>query len=262
MNRSAEAPVSGAGFVDLHVHLLPGVDDGPDTFEETLATLKMAHTGGTRRLVATPHMFSPLFDTPGAAAIRSAHRRLLEELAAASERPEHAFLRELRLDLGAENHLSPELLESARGGDLLTLNGSRYLLIELPFYSSRDVARTATSTLLDRGFVPVLAHVERYPFLVDSPAALDPFLASGCVAQINGSSLLPGAGRGLRRDARNLLRSGSIQAVASDGHGPGRRHPDLGPVFRELTSRFSPGEAERWLHDNPLALVENRSLAP
>lgn len=254
--------MSAPGFIDLHVHLLPAVDDGPGSLEETVAALEIAHAGGTRRLVATPHMFSPLFDTPGAAGIRSAHARLSDELAAASERPESAFLRDLEVDLGAENHLSPEMLEAARARDVLTLNGGRYLLVELPFYTSREVARAAIQILLDSGYVPVLAHVERYPFFVETDAALDPFLAAGCLALVNAASLLPAAGRRLRRDVRRLLRSGSVQAVASDGHGAGHRSPDLGAVHRELAARFSPELAARWLYENPLAIVEDRSLSP
>lgn len=242
-------------FVDLHVHLLPGVDDGPATLEETVRLLAAAHAAGTRCLVATPHMFSPLFGNQDPGAIRRVFEECVEALARLARQPELEFLAELDLRLGAENALSPELLEAVEAGTALALAGSRYLLVELSPFLSVDTAVYGAERILARGLVPLIAHVERYPQL--SGPELDRLLQLGCVAQINAGSLTGEGGRRLGKACLELLRTERARVVASDGHGADFRPPDLRPARDLVAAKLGRERALDCLHDAPARLLDS-----
>lgn len=247
-------------FVDLHTHFLPGVDDGPNTLEGTLRLLAAAHAGGTRCLVATPHMFSPLFGNHDPGRIRQCFTDCVDGLRAVAGKPRHAFLAELDLRLGAENFLGPELLEALDvGSRILTLGGGRHLLIELPRFIAADTAVRGAQRILGQGLIPVLAHVERYPELLRH--GLDRLLEIGCVAQLNAGSVAGRGGRRLRRQCLELLRTGRAQLVASDCHDADSRPPALGPTEAYLARKLGADRARLCLRDQPMRVLAGHSLA-
>jgi protein-tyrosine phosphatase len=247
-------------FVDLHTHLLPDLDDGPATLEETIGMLRMAHARGTRTIVATPHMFAPHFGSTDVGKVRAVFAGSMSRLEEKARAPETSFLHELSILLGAENFLSPELLQRVATGDVLTLNESRYLLVEWSPYTSYQTAERGLERILASGFFPVLAHVERYPVLQQQPSRLRDLVKKGCIAQINGSSLLNPPSRKLARANFIWLRQGVVQLIASDAHGTGRRNPDLERVRSSLENRFSEPQLRTWLCDNPQRILDNGSL--
>ncbi len=246
-------------FVDIHCHFLPGLDDGAPAFGVVMEMLRIAHESGTRVLAATPHMFLPPYDNNDVAAVSDRFAETSEELWRRGHLPEFSFLQELSLHLGSENYLSPEFLAALEQQRVLTLNGSRYLLLEFPPYLAFEMLASALDRIAIAGLVPVLAHVERYTPFFEKPGRLAELVRRGCVAQLNGSCLLKSAGRS-RKIARSFLRDGLVQVIASDAHDSRRRTPDLGIVFDALSDEFPPAWIQTWMHDNPHRMLNNEEL--
>lgn len=252
------APVTG--FVDIHVHLIPGVDDGPGTFEQFLQMLRVAYESGTRKLIATPHMFLDPYNNSDLLKMFNRFADLVAELRRVTEEPEFSFLSEMAVYLGSENYVSFEFLEALRDRSVLTLNGSRYLLLEYPAFLAQGTLEYALEQVVAAGFVPVIAHPERYRGIRNSPEAASRLLELGCVLQVNASSVLAESGSSLKRTALWLLDRDLAQIVATDGHGVNGRAPSFGAAFAKLSALYSPDKAQRLMIENPLAIIRNRSL--
>ncbi len=191
-------------------------------------------------------------------------QRLTEHLERLSgEDPEggYAFLSDMTLYLGAENYVSPEFFEALAKGEVVALNNSRYLLIEFPPFLPYEVAFSAVERVLQAGRIPVLAHVERYPFFQKGNKRLAGFIHMGCVAQVNASAVLGASGRGMARLAAKLLDRGLVQIIASDGHGTEARGPELGRAAEALRRKQPEERIALWLWENAARILEDKPLA-
>ena len=244
-------------MIDIHLHLLPGIDDGPDSLEEAAAMCRAAAEDGCTVLVATPHQrLGPWWnsDPERLEALRAA---LAAELGDGGP----------RVELGAEIRIGPGLLEAieATGGDgpggdagVTPLAGSRYLLLEL----SRGRREADPSALIHEvvlaGWRPVLAHPEEITWLeLDEIAAL---VERGAALQVTGASLLGDYGGYIQARARKLLDEGLAHFVASDAHDLTHRPPGLSAAAEEITRRWGGGVAELLTVTNPRAVLDDRPL--
>ena len=229
------------GLVDPHFHLLPGIDDGAQSLQESVTLLRLAHAGGVRHVVATPHMFAPPWNNVDPAAIREAFRVFKDEVEESSRRL--IFLRDMKLSLGAENYVSTELFETLAAGEVITLNDSDHLLIEFSGFLTLDHIFAAVERIKSAGLHPVVAHVERYPVFQKDWRRLEALARAGCLLQVNASSVTGADGRRVRRFCDRLLRRSLVHLVASDAHDARSRGPALGSAFRALAERFSDEDA-------------------
>lgn len=203
-------------MIDTHLHILPGVDDGPETMEEALLLAQALVREGIHTAIATPH-YNDEFPHRTAAEIRGR----VSELQYALDRTGIP----LRVCAGHEILINPGLLEDILTGRCATLNGSRYLLLEL--YNSTWLPETerVIFELLAHGLIPILAHPERYHALQQSPDRLGALLQQGVLAQLTASSLIGMQGNTARRCAETLLKKGLVSCIASDSHGLKKRPP-------------------------------------
>jgi len=246
-------------FVDIHTHLIPGLDDGSTSLFETLEMLRYAYDRGTRAIVATPHMFAsfgnteplPVYDT---------YVAMVKRLQRLSNGNENEFLREMALYLGSENFVSPEFLEASQNRDVLTLNGSRYLLVEFPPYLPFDTAESTVDKILEIGLIPVLAHVERYGFLDRRPGRLARFKKKGCAVQVNAESIVDLKGRGIAKAMMPLFESRLVDIVASDGHDVHSRPPSLYAAYGALAAAYPEAAVAAWMWENPARILHDRPL--
>jgi|JYMV01.1.fsa_nt_gi protein-tyrosine phosphatase len=221
-------------FVDIHTHILPGVDDGAQSLEDTLVMLRIAYDSGTRRMVATPHMFLDLFNNNDFLEIRDRFEALIRDLNSYQEKQPH--IKEMDLYLGAENYASPEFLEALGQGCVLTLNGSRYLLVEVSPALPMSQIGVIMENVLAADYTPVIAHVERYAAVQQDPSQMERLRNLGCVLQVNARSLA-----GEHRDPKiKPVRSGSFKRVCwmslppmAISHGGGR------PISNRCFKRWS-----------------------
>jgi protein-tyrosine phosphatase len=250
-------------LVDIHNHVLPGIDDGPRDLDASLRLLRAAWDSGVRRIVATPHRFLPPWDNADASSVRASYDRLREELVRRAAEPGLGFLSQLRIDLGAEHHLTDELLTALDRGGLLTLNGSRYVLVELPSLMTLDIVLAAARRIQGRGLVPVIAHVERTSFFQDSSESrsLERLAASGCVLQVNAEALLGTRRRDpLRSRCLELIGERIVRIVASDAHGTRSRPPLLHAALDVLRRELGEDAAVASVSESPWSLLEDRPL--
>ncbi len=240
-------------MIDIHAHILPGVDDGAETLKEAVEMCRLAAADGIQVVVATPHQRHEqwLNTDPGKL------EGLLEEVQSEGGASP-------RLVLGAEISVDSELLtelESPGKGNLIPLAGSRYLLLDLDPMGIGPDPVGLTHELVIEGWVPIYAHVERCGWLSEDLDRMERLAERGALFQVTASAVTGELGRGLQACTRTLLDAGLVHFVASDTHHPGgRRSPGLGRAYREIASRWGEPLAHRLTKMNPAAVIENRSL--
>jgi protein-tyrosine phosphatase len=238
--------------VELHFHLLPGVDDGPPDLATALELARAAVRDGTRLVTCTPHAaFVDVAEIP----------ERVRELRAA--------LGEAGIDLGvrAGAELAWYDAPDLGGAELETVAqgppGRRWLLLEapLPGTGTLDGLQDSARELRDRGFGLLIGHPERSPALTAAPGAIDRLLVAGDRLQVNGSSLTGYHGAGARAAALELVDAGRAAVIASDAHRPAERAPSLSAAVAVLRRHGTPGaHAEALVSAAPSALLE-RGLA-
>lgn len=235
------------GFVDLHSHVIPGVDDGPETWEESMEMLRNAARCGTDLIVATPHG-----GDRGRWDRVDSLERLCRELNEASVQEELP----LRVALGMENPIELDVVGQIEKGAALTINSSSYILIELPFSQLPIYWEESLFQLQLQGLRPVIAHPERQAQIQDDPSLLAGAVNRGVLAQVTGGSLVGRFGPKVRKTADTLLKKGLVHIVASDCHGPdGSRGPDLQKAFDAAAKLAGRERAVKMLSETPRAIA-------
>lgn len=239
-------------MVDLHAHLLPGVDDGPATPEEAAEMCRRAAADGITAAIATPHQRHELWPNADRVDLETRFQSLR------TMAPDG-----LDLALGAEIRVDSELVaevDALPGGSLLPLAGSRYLLLELPPLPVGPDPRAVVHELTVAGWRPVLAHPERIRWLAEAPAMLAGFVERGALLQLTAMSVTGEFGRRAQACCSFLLDEDLAHFVASDAHDPVNRPPVLSDAFRAIADGWGEARARRLTGDNPRAVLEGRPL--
>ncbi len=237
---------------DIHTHILPGVDDGAGSMEEALRMLGCCVAADVQAVALTPHCnVTGYWDNFAGAELEKAFFRLRQ---AAKELP-------VRLYSGAEVRVNERLLPLLRQGKLPTLGNSKFLLTEFP----GDYPATEFTSMLDgilkEGYVPLIAHPERYAAVVEQPKIVGPWLDMGCHLQLTGGSISGFFGRQVRYTAEYLLKNDMVCCVASDAHDSGRRSNYLSDAYNHLTLCFGKRYADILMWENPESIcTEGGSL--
>lgn len=240
-------------MIDLHCHILPGIDDGAKSLEEAVEMCRLAASEGCRAMVATPHQRR--------GAWWNGDRQMLSALA---RQLQEAVGPQLRVLLGGEVHVDSELLaevERMPGGGICSLAGSRYLLIEFDAQGRQREAIELVHELSVAGWHPVIAHPEFIPWLADDLDLVARLVALGATTQVTAMSVTGDFGRGPGAFTHALIEAGLAHFVASDCHGVTRRPPGLRRAYQMISDRWGPEVAKRLVSDNPRAVVQNRPLA-
>lgn len=240
-------------MIDLHLHVLPGVDDGPADLEEALRMCALAAADGCRALIVTPHQRHDLWDNRDRRPLEAALKRLRR---AVDEHPDFT----LDLHLGAEIRVDSELLhELEEESGPLPLAGSRYLLLEGSPEGVRPDPVALTHELVVDGWIPIFAHPEFVPGLED-PGLASELTALGACYQITATSLLGEFGRRPLEICCNLLDRGLVHFVASDAHGSAWRPPGLSRARERLARRWGEEVADDLTRRNGEAVLADRPL--
>jgi protein-tyrosine phosphatase len=235
-------------LVDIHSHILPGVDDGAENIEDTLAMLKLAAESGTTDIVATPHANSAYSYTQEAADQLVAQ---VTEAAGSS----------IRVHRGCDFHLNFDNLSQALDHpSQFTVNQGRYLLVELPDLASLPVMRTVLGRLLSVRIVPIITHPERNNPLCGNLPELYSWVRDGCLLQITAQSFFGRFGGTAQRTAEKLMNSGAVHFVASDAHDCNDRIPVLAPAYKHVVQTWGQEAADALFIDNPTAVIMDEPI--
>ena len=236
-------------MIDLHCHILPGLDDGAENFEESLAMAAIAADHGIRHIVATPHCTS-------AGAWEVIERvSMLQELLQEEGIP-------VQLHPGMEIFGTYETARLLRQKQLLTLNNSRYPLIEFSFHSDGEEETAILRSVIETGYTPVVAHPERYSYVCQEPRLINRWKKMGCLFQVNRGSLLGRYGHSAQQMGMALVHRGFATVVATDAHSPMVRTPRAKDAYELLAHSFSPVAADVLMHRNPEWILNDRRLPP
>jgi protein-tyrosine phosphatase len=233
------------GFVDLHCHWLPGVDDGARTLAEAVELLEALHGIGFERVFATPHMRPGLFDN-SAASLRVAYDGTQAQLQSMSHLPER--------DLSSEHFFDELVLQRLASGQGLPYPGGGAVLLE--FYENAFPPRVdqLLAELRRGGLVPVVAHPERYRILWQRPEILERLLDVGAVALLDVAALVGKYGRGPQRCAELLLERGAYRAACSDAHRP-EDVSDVARAIRWIADHYGEDELHALLSEGPRSIL-------
>lgn len=237
------------GLVDIHCHILPGVDDGAQALKDALELLRMAHGDGVSAMILTPHYRGHYRKhTP------EILRQRFAELRASVQKE----LPQMELYLGSEAAWERDLGEKIAENRVLTLHGSPYVLLEFEFGCMRSHVTDGVMDVVSCGYTPIIAHAERYDIFRRDRTLVDEVLSMGALVQLNADSVLGKRGFALKRCCHRLLKQGKVHFIASDAHDSQNRPPLLRECFEYVSKRY--GEDYAWvlLRDNARALLSGQ----
>lgn len=236
-------------MIDIHNHVLPAVDDGAESLQVSLEMLDAAVSVGIRTIVATPHLAGRP-DPDYTDAVRRAFDQVVP----------HARERGIALEGGFEIRLAPDIPDRLRAGERITLAGTRVALIDLPFTARPHFADDTLFAVQTSGFLPILAHPERYPDVQQNPALASELVARGIALQVNIASLAGTFGRRTQRTAEALLTLGTVHLVATDAHSAGHRMAAVPAGLRRLRDLVGEDGVRRLTIETPAMLLNGDEL--
>ena len=216
-------------MIDVHTHILPGIDDGAPTMAVSVSMARMAADEGISAMVATPHAFDGVYNSQKEDVINTCE--LLNTVLKREKIP-------VEILPGQEVRLTPELLENIDAERVLTLNHSQYILIELPLHVMPRYLPEMIRSVRSRDLVPIIAHPERNPALMSNVALLEEIHFCGALFQVTAGSLIGMFGRGVKKYAFNLARMGFVHFLGSDAHSATHRTPSMAKsvaMMRKIT---------------------------
>ncbi len=240
-------------MIDLHNHLLPGIDDGAREVKETLEFLRMLARDGVRAVVATPHMKPGVYDNDRAT--------ILERVALVREAARHDEAEAVTLHPGAEVYFTADLPERARAGNLMTVaDRGKYVLLELPYQQIPLGVDDMIFRLRLLGVTPLMAHPERVAYYLEDLERVAASVRLGALTQVTASSLTGRFGEKARGFALEMLRRNLLHVLATDSHDVRHRPPVLSEGLRAAALVVGEKAALRFVQENPQAILEGREV--
>jgi protein-tyrosine phosphatase len=237
-------------MIDLHCHLLPGIDDGPKDMHTSLAMARIAEASGITHMVCTPHIHPGRYDN-SAANIRIVCRQFAVAIAEAGI--------QVQVSYAAEVRFGSELMSMIDDGSIPFVGhwkGRKVMLLEFPHSGIPFGAEQMTRWLLSRGVMPMIVHPERNKGFMQQPARLRPFVQQGCLLQLTAGSVAGSFGDPAQELALDLIKQGVVSILASDAHNLLHRPPDMQPGFEAAKRILGEKSARRLIFDTPWSIAE------
>jgi protein-tyrosine phosphatase len=242
--------LEGIVMIDLHCHILPGLDDGAQDLQEALDMARIAVQDGITEIVATPHTQNGLYNNDADTILQATERFQLALDDAQIP---------LRVHAGSEVHVHFEMLEHVMQRDVLTVNNERkYLLVELPILNVPREMETLLHELTVAGITPILAHPERNVIIRRKPELLAEWIEHGALAQLTADTLLGRMGKKMQVFATYLIQKQLVHVIGSDAHNIRTRRPKLRAAYQRLTE-VAGHEASTLFRENSRAIVQGRA---
>ena len=237
-------------MIDIHCHILPGIDDGAKTIEDSLAMAKVAAEEGIHTIIATPHHKNNQFNNK-----KTDILHYVDELNKAFAKENMA----MKILPGQEVRIFGEVLEDYEKGEILTLNHTKYLFIEFP---SSSVPRYAERLLYDiqtQGIIPIIVHPERNKELQEKPELMYQLVQNGALTQVTGASVCGYFGKKVKQFSEQLIEANLTHFIASDAHNTTTRTFKMNQAFDEIEAAFG-SDYVYLFTENAELLIEDKNI--
>jgi len=239
-------------MIDIHAHILPSIDDGPETIEESIELCKIAANDGIKKIVATPHSKDGVYEAKS--------DKILETVDVLNLK-----LKENQIDIeilpGSETHIHEGLVESVESGKVLTINNSgKFILFELPFVFIPPGTEEFVFNLKANGIVPIIAHAERISAFQKNPELVGQLVKVGALVQVNALALTGRAGPIEKECVELLLKNRWVHFIASDVHSLAGRPPILSKAVGNAAGIVGEEEARALVCHNPEQIINGLDI--
>ena len=233
-------------MIDIHAHLLYGVDDGPKTIEESVEMLKIAKAQGVNAMILTPHYRHGMFAYPGKTIIE--HFQKL-----------YPYAQEIgvQIYLGTEHHVNSMVLEYIETGRVHTLAGTYYVLAEYKHDTEFSYIKASIQDMLHHGYIPIVAHAERYMCMNKNIDNVDTIREMGALIQVNADAILGIDGLRAKHFTKKLLKYEWVDFVGSDSHGIRQRASNMGKCAEYLYKKYDKDYIDEILEGNAIELLHS-----
>ena len=238
-------------FVDIHCHILPGVDDGSQSPEETKAMLEKAWDEGIQIMVATPHYHKQR----GKNDIDLIKKQLLLTRKLAKE-----VHPKMQICLGMEIYYGEDVPELLKTGKAVSIRKSRYILVEFSPGDDFQYILNAVRKLQMSGHTVIIAHIVRYNCLREDISNVEYLREMGAYLQVNAGSITGSYGRSVKKFLREVLKAHLVQLVGTDAHGPEKRSPKMQEAYKEVVKRCGEEYADQIFGQNAKKVLRNEEI--
>ena len=235
-------------MIDIHSHLIPNVDDGAKSPEETIELIKEAREAGITDIILTPHY------------IINSYEQNAETLILLKDKLQQIINSEnikVNLHIGMEVYITDNLVEILKQNKILTLAGSKYLLMELPLNTNVQYLDMVIFKLIEDNIIPIIAHPERYKFVQEDPSKVRELIESGCLIQSNIGSILGIYGKKAKKTIKYLLNNDLINFIATDTHRKNTIYPLLEKGIKKIEKITGKEKAEELTNLNVQKILNN-----
>lgn len=238
-------------MIDIHTHIIPKIDDGSRSIEETFSLIKEAETAGFTDIVATPHYITGYYET-NSAEVKFWVEKLQEILDDQKVK--------VKLHHGMEIYISNELEKQIEQKRVITVNDTKYLLVELPMRSEVKYAEHILFKVQSMGYKVILAHPERYEFVQENPIIVQDFIDRGYIMQSNFGSIAGVYGRKAEKTIKELLLSDLIHVLATDSHREGTIYSNLPNILKKIEKLTSKEKVYELTVSNPKRILQDKEI--
>lgn len=239
------------GYIDIHSHIIPGVDDGSKSMEQSLRMLHKAQQEGIDTMILTPHNKAEHRNV----SVEGIYRRI-EELKQAAEREQLT----IKLYPGNEIFYRDGVVELLEDGEVCTLAGSSYVLVEFRPVEEFSYIRRAIYELAGNGYIPVLAHVERYACMASSIDNVRYAIDRGALIQVNAGSIIGRSGFRVKQSVKKMLKEHLVHFVGTDAHDDIKRNTEIADTARYLCKKYGQDYADALLRDNAARIIRDELI--
>ncbi|MCX8074600.1 MAG: hypothetical protein N2749_03335 [Clostridia bacterium] len=238
-------------MIDIHTHILSGIDDGSKSLENSIKIMEEAKKNGYTKIVVTPHYIEGSYETD--------NEEKLKLLQIMQQRLKEKNL-DIELLLGNEVFITENIFYLIKNNKVCTINNSRYLLIELPRNDKIFNIDNYIFALKNCGIIPIIAHPERYRYVQENPNILIEYIEKGALFQLNTESLIGSYGRASKKTAKILVENNMVQFLATDSHRTNREYDNITNVKKLLLKLTDEENINRLMSINPDLVIKNQDI--
>lgn len=244
-------------MIDFHSHILPNTDDGSTSIEETINIIKEAKQAGFTKIISTSHYIQGYYEYD-----ENDRMQLLEKIKKWGQTPADSTneLNGPELYLGSEIYITAEMPELLKEKKASTINNSKYVLFELPLNTEPLIAKEVVYRLIENGYVPIIAHPERYSYVKESPEYVKELAEMGTLFQANYGSIIGMYGTKAKKTVKKLLKEDLIQFLGSDVHRTNQIYSKIPKVMKKLKKILSEEKLEELTTTNAQKVLNNQDI--